>query len=400
MPWWMMPVVAVVVLVLAGMVLAGMWWWVNDLPLDGEKKATAHLDVVKIASGVALGGGGLFTLYLAARRQRTQEFELAQREDAHAHVVTVAEDNRVRAERVAAATEADAADRRVTELYGKSVEQLGSDKAPVRLGGLYALERLAQGNEDQRETVINVLCAYLRMPFDPPDDNVRAESDRDSEQRMELRARMEEREVRRTAQRILADHLRPTDDDTGEPAPTFWSWASLDLTGAVLIDLDLAGCRLSGARFHKATFAGRTSFEGATILGAAEFEFARFAGPTYFQNTTFATTASFYGARFTSLGRFNGAKFKGMATFSTASFQHYPDLLRAGFTENLVDLGGVRVIIDLGSESEYRSVESSYPAGWVVESEETSEDGRTCTEILGRGGGPRRPTAKPRPAVG
>jgi hypothetical protein len=40
-------------------------------------------------------------------------------------------------------TREDAVARRITELYGKAVEQLGSDKAPVRLGGLYALERLA-----------------------------------------------------------------------------------------------------------------------------------------------------------------------------------------------------------------------------------------------------------------
>ena len=53
----------------------------------------------------------------------------------------------------------------VTELYTKAVEQLGSDKAPVRLGGLYALERLAQDNPAQHQTIVNVICAYLRMPF-------------------------------------------------------------------------------------------------------------------------------------------------------------------------------------------------------------------------------------------
>ncbi|HWM04943.1 MAG TPA: hypothetical protein VNP92_21600 [Actinophytocola sp.] len=38
-------------------------------------------------------------------------------------------------ERVAAAAEVDAEARRVTDLYTKAVDQLGSDKAPVRLGG-------------------------------------------------------------------------------------------------------------------------------------------------------------------------------------------------------------------------------------------------------------------------
>jgi hypothetical protein len=38
-------------------------------------------------------------------------------------------------------TDRDATERRITELYTKAVEQLGNDKTPVRLGGLYALER-------------------------------------------------------------------------------------------------------------------------------------------------------------------------------------------------------------------------------------------------------------------
>ena len=62
-------------------------------------------------------------------------------------------------------TDRDATERRITELYTKAVEQLGSDKAPVRLGGLYALERLAQDNPAHRQTIVNVICAYLRMPF-------------------------------------------------------------------------------------------------------------------------------------------------------------------------------------------------------------------------------------------
>lgn len=52
------------------------------------------------------------------------------------------------------ATEQDAAERRITEVYTKAADQLGSDKAPVRLARLYALERLAQDNPDQRQTIV------------------------------------------------------------------------------------------------------------------------------------------------------------------------------------------------------------------------------------------------------
>ena len=104
-------------------------------------------------------------------------------------------------------TDRDATERRITELYTKAVEQLGNDKAPVRLGGLYALERLAQDNPAQRQTIVNVICAYLRMPFAPEAPEARR---RTPGRRVEPLAYMwqQERQVRLTAQRILADHLR------------------------------------------------------------------------------------------------------------------------------------------------------------------------------------------------
>lgn len=43
-------------------------------------------------------------------------------------------------------TERDASEQRITELYARAIEQLGAEKAPVRLGALHVLERLAQNN--------------------------------------------------------------------------------------------------------------------------------------------------------------------------------------------------------------------------------------------------------------
>src|SRR5258708_5923019 len=60
-------------------------------------------------------------------------------------------------------------------------------KPPCASAGLYSLERVAQNNVELRQTIVNVVCAYLRMA--QPED-------------------AEEREVRLTAQRILAAHLR------------------------------------------------------------------------------------------------------------------------------------------------------------------------------------------------
>jgi Pentapeptide repeats (8 copies) len=49
-----------------------------------------------------------------------------------------------------------------TEQYTRAVEQLGSKKVDVRIGGLYALERLAKSSSRDHHTIMNVLAAYVR----------------------------------------------------------------------------------------------------------------------------------------------------------------------------------------------------------------------------------------------
>jgi hypothetical protein len=54
------------------------------------------------------------------------------------------------------------------ERFATAANQLGSDKpAAVRLAGVYAMAGLADDWEANRQTCINVLCAYLRMPYEP-----------------------------------------------------------------------------------------------------------------------------------------------------------------------------------------------------------------------------------------
>ncbi|MFI0424304.1 pentapeptide repeat-containing protein [Spongiactinospora sp. 9N601] len=50
----------------------------------------------------------------------------------------------------------------ITDRYTKAVEQLGSTKQDVRLGGIYALQRLAGDSPRDRETIGNVLAAFVR----------------------------------------------------------------------------------------------------------------------------------------------------------------------------------------------------------------------------------------------
>ncbi len=50
----------------------------------------------------------------------------------------------------------------VTDRYTKAIEQLGSDKLDVRIGGIYALERVARDSPRDHPTVMEVLAAFIR----------------------------------------------------------------------------------------------------------------------------------------------------------------------------------------------------------------------------------------------
>jgi hypothetical protein len=172
--WWILAVVLVPVAVLTGLTAL--------LLLATTHPATANdqLELVRTALSVGAGTGGVVALVLAGRCQWHTE---------QSHQTT----------------EHDATQRRITDLYTKAADQLGSDKAPVRLAGLYALERVAQDNPGQRHTIVNVLCAYLRMPFTPPAEQPPAEDAPESEH-VRFETRTQERQVRLTAQRILSSH--------------------------------------------------------------------------------------------------------------------------------------------------------------------------------------------------
>jgi len=211
-----------------------------------------------------------------------------------------------------------------------ALEQLGSEKAPVRLGGLYALERLAQKNPDQRQTIVNVLCAYLRMPYTLPDTSLGDDADHDTHSLHEKR--FQEREVRLTAQRILTAHLNSGPDPV-QPMDTFWGTIDLDLTGATLIDFTLTECRISTGRFTGATFIGNARFSGAMFTGDALFNRTTFTREAEFNRATFAYGALFAVATFAKEARFSGAMFTGDTLFSLATFASEARFLGTTFTE-------------------------------------------------------------------
>jgi uncharacterized protein YjbI with pentapeptide repeats len=50
----------------------------------------------------------------------------------------------------------------ITERFTRAVDQLGNPKLDVRIGGIYALERIAHDSRDDHPQVVEVLTAYVR----------------------------------------------------------------------------------------------------------------------------------------------------------------------------------------------------------------------------------------------
>jgi uncharacterized protein YjbI with pentapeptide repeats len=50
----------------------------------------------------------------------------------------------------------------VTDRYTKAIEQLGSERLDVRIGGIYALERIARDSARDHPTIMAVLSAFIR----------------------------------------------------------------------------------------------------------------------------------------------------------------------------------------------------------------------------------------------
>ena len=168
----------------------------------------------------------------------------------------------------------------LNERFDTVAGQLGSDKPPaVRLAAVYAMAALADDWQDHRQMCVDVLCAYLRMPYEPgPGD------DAPVEKRLAFQA---SREVRHTVIRVITAHLNGT-------APVSWCGLNFDFAGAVVDGGDFRGAKFSGGtvgfsnaefpagevNFAEAEFSGGTvNFAGAKFSGAGvNFFLAKFSG--------------------------------------------------------------------------------------------------------------------------
>ncbi len=177
------------------------------------------------------------------------------------------------------------------ERFARSVELLGNEADQVRVGAMHALAWLAESTPRYRQTVLDVLCAYLRRPFDYPPHKQRPDDPDQYVTNVPVDEQLEH-QVRLTAQRLIKDTL------SWRPNRRHKHY-NLDLTGAVLEYFSLDGRHVNRFVARRAQFYGITNlrnvhvqsvtlFSGGTFHGRLQMENGRFEGGISFQEVSFA----------------------------------------------------------------------------------------------------------------
>ncbi|MFR9773770.1 pentapeptide repeat-containing protein [Nocardia sp. SC052] len=306
------PAVALALLAGLAVAFAAYTFLRRITPVDVTKTA-AEIDVTRVALTVVAGVGGVVALVIAYRRQRDLEQS------------------------------------RFVERFGAAAAQLGAPDVAVRIAGVYAMAGVADESDGlRRQQCVDVLCGYLRLPYDaehgasgrtklvikaPRIERGRVRGE--TEEHIEYR--QNDREVRATIVRVIADHLRPE-------AEYSWSTSNFDFRTAYLENADFSQSIFSGVvRFEAATFSGDAAFGGATFRnyvafrkatfsGFARFHRVTFGGGADFSGVVFAADAAFGGATFTGEAAFGGATFNGRAQFYKVVFGNYTAFGSATFT--------------------------------------------------------------------
>jgi Pentapeptide repeats (8 copies) len=166
-------------------------------------------------------------------------------------------------------------DRQITEHYTRAVEQLGSDKLEVRLGAIYALERIARDSERDHWPIMEILTAYVREHAPWKEAEQRSKEEISPSETQPTQNHQLPPKPTTDIQAVLTVLGRRTRTyGKGEEQPLNLTYTDLrraDLTGA-----HLEGVALVGAHLERA-FLTNAHLEGAHLSGA-HLEVARLTG--------------------------------------------------------------------------------------------------------------------------
>ena len=140
----------------------------------------------------------------------------------------------------------------ITDRYSKAIDQLGHNNTDVRIGGIYALERIARDSEKDHPAVIEVLAAFVREHSH--------EHRAPTWLRLARRVRASTRPDVQSAIDVIG--RRNVSYDTRQIYLT-----GVDLADANLMDANLAGVDFTGANLTRANLT-RANLNGADLTRA------------------------------------------------------------------------------------------------------------------------------------
>ena len=247
------------------------------------------------------------------------------------------------------------ADRR--ERYTKAVEQLGDEKAPIRMGGVYTLVGLVdEWLEDESiekyedrlkegQVIVNNLCAYIRSPFtlasyydELSEDAPSLEGiykDRKEEFYVDKAILDSEADVRLSIIKEIHDRIQGPDKNT----PGAWSDFEYDFSGSTFfypVDLTKSyytkPINFSGSTYRKeayftgSTYKGGADFTGSTYKGRADFSHSTYEGwAYYFTDSTYTGGANFSHSTYEGWADFLGSIYQAWANFSDSIYGGWAD---------------------------------------------------------------------------
>ena len=278
-----------------------------------------------LRQAILLATGGLIALIALGetRRKNDNDREAAENLRAHQENMLIQQKEQFEAN----SFKERKAERR--ERYTKAVEQLGDEKAPIRMGGVYTLVGLVDEwleekslSDDERfkegQVIINNLCAYIRSPFtlashydELSQDSPTPEGiykDKKEEFYIDKAILDSEADVRLSIIKEIHDRIQGPDKNT----PGAWSDFEYDFSGSTFFyPIDLTNSYYAKPiNFSDSIYQSRADFSGSTYRDEA-----------YFGGSTYQGGADFSGSTYKDVADFSRSTYQGRADFSRSTYQ-------------------------------------------------------------------------------
>ncbi len=163
----------------------------------------------------------------------------------------------------------------ITDRFTKAVEQLGDEDIAVRLGGLYALERIAKDSPKDHWTIMEIVSAYVREKSPKAKAAKVAEKSVQKEQDGLTQNKKPESDKIKTdiqaALTIIGRRIIKQDPPGWRIDLKDASLSRANLSGAYLIGADLIGADLSEANLTGSDLSG-ANLSGANLSRAILFQ--------------------------------------------------------------------------------------------------------------------------------